>query len=164
MRLAYALRKGGHAMIKFARLVSAAALVGLSPGIAVAESENVLDYKTGDPADWPAELDAVVAAPDNHKILLENDRVRMLEVTLLPDTVEPLHSHQWPSVLYIMEAGDFTDSDMDGNVIFDTRELPEPLLPVGDVERTGSPAQRRQSEQDGEDPSYSGRTEAIAAV
>nr|WP_321226677.1 hypothetical protein [uncultured Psychroserpens sp.] len=37
-------------------------------------------YKTGNPADWPAELDAVVAAPHNHKILLENDQVRVLEV------------------------------------------------------------------------------------
>lgn len=119
-------------MKKAIQLISAVALVAFNPGAVFSEtgesgSQNVLDYKTGDPADWPAELDAVIAAPDNHKILLENDRVRMLEVTLAPDSVEPLHSHQWPSVLYIMEAGDFTDSDMDGNIIFDTRELAEPL-------------------------------------
>lgn len=88
-------------------------------------------YKTGNPADWPAELDAVVAAPNNHKILLENDKVRVLEVTLAPGEVENLHHHQWPSVLYIQEAGDFTDSDGEGNIIFDSRKLPEPLkLPM----------------------------------
>ncbi len=86
-----------------------------------------IDYKTGDPANWPAELDAVIAAPENHKILLENDKVRVLEVTLAPGENEPLHHHKWPSVLYIQEAGDFIDYDKDGKVIFDTRKLPEPL-------------------------------------
>ncbi len=89
--------------------------------------EQSIEYKTGNPADWPSKLDAVIAAPNNHKILLENDKVRVLEVTLQPDEVEPLHHHQWPSVLYIQEAGDFTDSDGDGNIIFDSRQLPEPL-------------------------------------
>lgn len=84
-------------------------------------------YKTGNPADWPAELDAVVAAPNNHKILLENDQVRVLEVTLAPGEIENLHHHKWPSTLYIQEAGDFTDSDSEGNIIFDTRKLDEPL-------------------------------------
>ncbi|MBF7054967.1 hypothetical protein IOC61_16835 [Halomonas sp. KAO] len=88
---------------------------------------SAVTYKTGDPANWPEELDAVVAAPDNHKILLENDRVRVLEVTLLPGVVEPLHSHRWPSVLYLQAAGEFIDRDADGNIIFDTRELDAPL-------------------------------------
>jgi len=35
--------------------------------------------------------------------------------------------HRWPSVLYIMDAGDFIDRDKDDNIILDTRELPEPL-------------------------------------
>lgn len=86
-----------------------------------------IDYKTGDPATWPAELDAVIAAQKNHKILLENDQVRVLEVTLVPEEKEPLHHHKWPSVLYFQEAGDFMDYDKDGKVIFDSRELPEPL-------------------------------------
>lgn len=86
-----------------------------------------IDYKTGDPTTWPAELDAVIAAPGNHKILLENDQVRVLEVTLAPEEREPLHHHKWPSVLYIQEAGDFIDYDSDGKVIFDSRKTPEPL-------------------------------------
>lgn len=84
-------------------------------------------YKTGDPADWPKEQDAVVSAKKNHKILLENDEVRVLEVTVLPGETEAIHHHQWPSVLYITQAGDFIDRDGAGNIIFDTRKLPEPL-------------------------------------
>ncbi|MFL0354687.1 hypothetical protein [Xanthomarina sp. GH4-25] len=77
---------------------------------------QIINYKTGNPADWPKELDAVISAPNNHKILLENDQVRVLEVTLAPGEIEALHHHQWPSVLYIQEAGDFTDSDGDDRV------------------------------------------------
>jgi mannose-6-phosphate isomerase-like protein (cupin superfamily) len=90
-------------------------------------SGQTINYKTGNPADWPKELDAVVSAPKNHKILLENESVRVLEVTLAPGEVENLHHHQWPSVLYIQEAGDFIDYDGDGKVTFDSRNLPEPL-------------------------------------
>lgn len=89
--------------------------------------EQKLLYKTGNPADWPKEQDAVVSAPKNHKILLENDKVRVLEVTIAPNELEAVHHHQWPSVLYIMEAGDFIDRDGEGNVIMDSRKIPEPL-------------------------------------
>jgi ketosteroid isomerase-like protein len=106
-------------------------LVFLIATVAVFSQENKahqkIDYKTGDPATWPAKLDAVRAAPKNHKILMENDQVRVLEVSLAPDEKEPLHHHKWPSVLYIQEAGDFIDYDSEGKVIFDTRKLPEPL-------------------------------------
>jgi ketosteroid isomerase-like protein len=89
-------------------------------------NQNLL-YKTGNPTEWPLELDAVIAAPKNHKILLENDKVRVLEVTMAPGEKEALHHHRWPSVLYIQEADDFVDYDDDGNVIFDSRQIPEPL-------------------------------------
>jgi hypothetical protein len=58
---------------------------------------------------------------------LENDKVRVLEVTLLPGETENLHHHQWPSALYVQEAGDFVDYDGNGNVVFDSRTLPEPM-------------------------------------
>ena len=84
-------------------------------------------YKTGNPSDWPKHQDAVVSAKKNHKILLENEEVRVLEVTVLPGETEAIHHHQWPSVLYITQASDFVDRDGSGNVIFDTRKLPESL-------------------------------------
>lgn len=90
------------------------------------KSDSII-YKTGNPADWPKEKDAVVAAPKNHIIVLENENVRVLEVTVLPGETEPVHSHRWPSVLYIQSAGDFIDRDGQGKIIFDTRQLPTPL-------------------------------------
>lgn len=90
------------------------------------KSDSII-YKTGNPADWQKEKDAVAAAPKNHKILLENEKVRVLEVTVLPGETEPVHSHRWPSVLYIQAAGDFIDRDGQGKVIFDSRQLPSPL-------------------------------------
>lgn len=111
-------------------------LLVVSTGIVFSQGkDNISDqsllYKTGNPADWPAELDAVIAAPKNHKILLENEQVRVLEVSLAPGEKEPLHHHKWASILYIQEAGDFIDYDEKDNVIFDTRTLETPLqLPL----------------------------------
>lgn len=51
-----------------------------------------------DPMKWDPDLDAVRAAPDNHKVLFENDRLRVLEVILAPGEEEPVHHHRWPSV------------------------------------------------------------------
>lgn len=80
-----------------------------------------------EPDYWSANLDAFIAAPKNHKILLENDQVRVLEVTLAPGETEKIHHHRWPSVLYIQEAGDFIDYDENGKIILDTRQLKTPL-------------------------------------
>lgn len=51
-----------------------------------------------DPSTWDPALDAVTAAPKNHKVLFENDRLRVLEVILDADEEEPVHHHRWPSV------------------------------------------------------------------
>jgi hypothetical protein len=75
------------------------------------EAADPMVYGKGNPADWPKDKDALIAAPRNHKILLENDRVRVLDVTVAPGEVEAVHSHRWPSVLYFMAAGDFIDRD-----------------------------------------------------
>jgi hypothetical protein len=111
-----------------------APIAALLLGIVLPLAGNAADpmvYGKGDPAGWPKDLDAVVAAPRNHKILLENDKVRVLDVTVAPGEVEAVHSHRWPSVLYILEAGDFVDRDGNGKVIFDSRSLKTPLaLPL----------------------------------
>ncbi len=52
----------------------------------------------------PADLDAVAAAPDNHRVLLENDQVRVLQVDVAPGATEAVHEHRWPSVLHIQSA------------------------------------------------------------
>jgi hypothetical protein len=82
-------------------------------------------------ADWPKELDAVIAAPKNHKILLENDKVRVLEVTVLPGEIENIHHHKWASVMHLTQAGHFINRDKNGNIILDSRTRKEqPVLPI----------------------------------
>ena len=71
--------------------------------------------------EWPDELDAVAAAPENHQILLENDRVRVLHTTVDVGATTPVHTHRWPSVEYVQSATDFVRRDAEGNVVFDTR-------------------------------------------
>jgi hypothetical protein len=44
--------------------------------------------------------DAVVAAPENHKVILENDAVRILEAAVPIHSKEVPHTHFWPSVFF----------------------------------------------------------------
>ena len=59
------------------------------------------DHESRDPSTWDPALDAVIAAPAHHKVLFENDRLRVLEVTLEPNDEEPLHHHRWPCVFVL---------------------------------------------------------------
>jgi quercetin dioxygenase-like cupin family protein len=70
---------------------------------------------------WPEELDALVAAPGNHQLMLENDRVRVLLTTIPIGATTPVHTHRWPSVEYIVAATGFVRRDAGGNVLFDAR-------------------------------------------
>ena len=70
---------------------------------------------------WPPELDALVAAPAHHRLLLENDRVRVLDTEIGPGDRTPLHTHRWPAVLYVLSWSDFVRRDADGVVLVDTR-------------------------------------------
>ena len=49
---------------------------------------------------WPDSLDAVKAAPQNHHVIFENDKIRILEVILNPYEYEQLHVHRLPSVMF----------------------------------------------------------------
>ena len=71
---------------------------------------------------WPPELDAMAAATDHHKVLFENDRVRVLDSRVAPGDQTPVHTHRWPGVLYIIGSSDFLRYDGGGNVVLDSRE------------------------------------------
>ncbi len=49
----------------------------------------------------PASFDAIVAAPNSHRVLLEDDTIRVLRVEVAPGATEHVHDHQWPSVTYL---------------------------------------------------------------
>src|SRR4051794_1715756 len=72
--------------------------------------------------DWPAELDALAAAPDHHTLLLENDHVRVLDTQIAAGATTPLHTHRWPAALYVLAGDDFVRRDPEGHVLLDTRE------------------------------------------
>jgi mannose-6-phosphate isomerase-like protein (cupin superfamily) len=72
---------------------------------------------------WPDALDAMTAAPDNHKVLVENDRVRVLDTKIAPGATVPLHTHCWPSVMYVLSFSDFIRYDDHGGILLDSREL-----------------------------------------
>jgi quercetin dioxygenase-like cupin family protein len=57
--------------------------------------------------------DAVEAAPEVYKVVLENDRVRVLEVTGVPGVVSPMHGHP-DSVMYAVDAAEILVTDAAG--------------------------------------------------
>lgn len=59
---------------------------------------------------WPESLDALQAAPDSHRLLFENDVVRVLETTIRP------------GILYVLSIGPFVRRDPEGGVLVDTRD------------------------------------------
>ena len=79
--------------------------------------------------EWPDELDAIAAAPENHQVLLENDRVRVIHTIVAVGATTPVHTHRWPSVEYVLSATDFVRRDGEGNVVFDTRTASARLQP-----------------------------------
>ena len=56
----------------------------------------------------PASLDAVAAAPNSHRVLLEDDKIRVLRVEVAPGVTEPVHDHRWPSVMYFEQPQQIT--------------------------------------------------------
>ena len=70
---------------------------------------------------WPESLDAVAAAPEHHRVLFENEHVRVLDARVSPGEHVPLHTHRWPSVAYTISSGDFVRFDGEGKTTLDSR-------------------------------------------
>jgi len=68
-------------------------------------------------------LDAMAKASDNHRILLENDKVRVLDTWVAPGERTAVHAHQWPATLYVVSWSDFVRYDPDGNILLDSRNM-----------------------------------------
>jgi uncharacterized protein len=74
---------------------------------------------------WPDSMDALVAAPDHHTLLMENERVRVVRTRIPPGQIVPVHTHRWPGVLFIVAWSDLIRRDPQGNVLLDTRQTPD---------------------------------------
>ncbi|WP_019466600.1 cupin domain-containing protein [Dyella japonica] len=59
--------------------------------------------------------DMVKVAPNNTKVLLENDQVRVIEVTVKPGETIPMHSHP-ANVVYFVTGGKTKTTTADGKV------------------------------------------------
>jgi len=70
---------------------------------------------------WPAELDGVIAAPNHHRVLFDNDRVRVIETTVKVGDTTPVHTHP-RTVMYVVSGDQFIRRDDAGRVMVDTRE------------------------------------------
>jgi len=68
-------------------------------------------------------LDAMLAAPNHHSVLLENEKIRVLDTRLGPGERTPVHTHQWPGALYVLSWSDFVRYDPAGNVLVDSRTM-----------------------------------------
>jgi mannose-6-phosphate isomerase-like protein (cupin superfamily) len=106
-------------------LLFSALFTCIALGQSTASVSSGKDDRSKETCPWPANLDAVKAAPETHKVIFENEHVRVLEVTNAPHSKEPVHTHCWPSTLYIQQTGDIIVRDADGKVLFDARQLKE---------------------------------------
>ena len=93
---------------------------------------------------WPDELDAVIAAPRHHRLVFENERVRVLDTRIPVGDTVPVHTHRWPAVYYTISMSHFVRRDGEGRILFDSRlaqGLPEAAwidcLPPHSVENVG---------------------------
>ena len=66
----------------------------------------------------------MTAAPDHHRVLFENDHVRVLDTRLPPGERTPVHAHEWPAALYVLSWSDFVRRDSNGCVLVDSRNRP----------------------------------------
>lgn len=77
---------------------------------------------------WPPELDALIAAPRHHKLLFENEAVRVLDARIPAGEMTALHTHSLPASHIVISWSDFIRYDKAGNVLLDARNLGKTVM------------------------------------
>jgi hypothetical protein len=54
-----------------------------------------------DPATWDPALDGVLAAPENHTVLYEDEAIRVISVSIAPGSIEKPHRDCLPAVFVV---------------------------------------------------------------
>ena len=75
--------------------------------------------------EWPAHLDAALAAPEHHVVLFENERVRVLDISIPAGHTVALHTHCWAGTLYLLSWSECVRRDAAGVVLMDSRTVTE---------------------------------------
>jgi hypothetical protein len=86
---------------------------------APALGQELLRSTGSDPASWNPQGAAPLAASGNHKIVYEDDSIRILSVTVPAGSAEPLHSHPWYSVVVVDQPAKTVNLDGNGNAFDD---------------------------------------------
>jgi len=89
-------------LLLFALAGQARAQNGVSILVPMGNGGNAISSDGTDPKTWDPKLEATIAAPANHKIIYEDDDVRVLLVTLKPGEREKPHDHPWPSIMVVL--------------------------------------------------------------
>ncbi len=79
---------------------------------------------------WPDELDALQASADHHKLLFENDKVRVLEVRIPAGVETSVHTHKWPATVYSLSWSNFIRFDTEGNILLQSGDRDSAPAPV----------------------------------
>ena len=66
-------------------------------------------------------LDALIVSANHHRLLLENDKVRVVETLIPAGERTTIHTHQWAGVLHVKSWSDFVRRDDKDNILVDTR-------------------------------------------
>jgi hypothetical protein len=75
----------------------------------------------GSDIQWEPQLDALKAAPKHHKLLFENEYVRVLDAKIPAGEITNIHTHQYPATHYFLSFSDFIRYDAEGNIMVDSR-------------------------------------------
>ena len=71
-----------------------------------------------------AALDGVEAAPDHHRLVYEDERVRIVELRVAAGERVPVHTHRYATINYVVAHSDFVSYDAEGRRKFDSRTDP----------------------------------------
>jgi quercetin dioxygenase-like cupin family protein len=87
---------------------------------------------------WPPELDGVVAAPDHHTVLFENEDVRVIETIVRAGDTTPIHTHP-KTLMYVLSGSHFIRRSDSGEVMVDTREEGDSFVMPSVIWSDGTP-------------------------
>lgn len=88
-------------------------LVGAFAGYALAEEDLLEKYLP------------LTAAPVHHRLLIDNDSVRVLDVRIAPGDTVPAHQHNLPSVFITLSPADLVFRNLAGETVRDVRRSRE---------------------------------------
>ena len=93
------------------RLLTVAGIVVLALGLAGAAAKPPISTDGSDPRTWDPRTDGPIAAPENHKVVYEDDNIRIISVLIVPGQTEKVHGHMRCAVLVFDEPAKIQDHD-----------------------------------------------------